>query len=251
MKKIILSAIIAGLFVSGLAISGNAADNNVPERGVISVSTNANDEVSPDTVEINIAVKTKDSKSLQKAANENKTISDNVYSVLKSMINSQSGDYIKTADYSARPVYVYNNNKKVLDKYEVSNSIIVHTKSIDKTGNIIDKAIALGATDVNDLKFSVSNYENKCNELLAQASQKAKNRVDIVAKASGTYITGVKNMNISCSENSANRVTYRYMSKNLMAADGAAEAAAPQVATPIQSGVIKIYANLSAEYFIK
>ena len=250
MKKIILSAILAGIFVSGLAISGNAADNNVPERGFISVSTNANDEVSPDTVEINIAVKTKDNKSLQKAANENKTVSDNVYSALKLMINSQNGDYIKTADYSARPVYVYNNNKKILDKYEVSNSIIVHTKNIDKTGSIIDKAISLGATDVNDLRFSVSNYENKCNELLAQASQKAKNRVDIVAKASGTYVTGVKNMNISCSENSSNRVTYR-LSKNLMAADGAMEAAAPQVSTPIQSGVIKIYANLNAEYFIK
>ncbi len=250
MKKIILSAILAGIFVSGLAISGNAADNNAPERGFISVSTNANDEVSPDTVEINIAVKTKDNKSLQKAANENKTVSDNVYSALKLMINSQNGDYIKTADYSARPVYVYNNNKKILDKYEVSNSIIVHTKNIDKTGSIIDKAISLGATDVNDLRFSVSNYENKCNELLAQASQKAKNRVDIVAKASGTYVTGVKNMNISCSENSSNRVTYR-LSKNLMAADGAMEAAAPQVSTPIQSGVIKIYANLNAEYFIK
>lgn len=250
MKKIILSAILAGIFVSGLAISGNAADNSAPERGFISVSTNANDEVSPDTVEINIAVKTKDNKSLQKAANENKTVSDNVYSALKLMINSQNGDYIKTADYSARPVYVYNNNKKILDKYEVSNSIIVHTKNIDKTGSIIDKAISLGATDVNDLRFSVSNYENKCNELLAQASQKAKNRVDIVAKASGTYVTGVKNMNISCSENSSNRVTYR-LSKNLMAADGAMEAAAPQVSTPIQSGVIKIYANLNAEYFIK
>ena len=116
---------------------------------------------------------------------------------------------------------------------------------------MIDKAISLGATDVDDLRFSVSSYEDKCTELLAKASNKAKNRVDTVAKASGTYITGVKNMNISCSENTPNRVTYRYMAKNLMAADGAMEAAAPQVATPIQSGIIKIYANLNAEYFIK
>ena len=251
MKKIIVSAIAVGLFVSGLAVSSFAADNNTPERGFISVSTNASAEISPDTVEINIAIKTKDNKLLQKAASENKLISDKVYSALKAMINAQNGDYIKTADYSARPVYIYNNNKKVLDKYEVSNSIIVHTKNIEQTGSMIDKAIELGATDINDLSFSVSNYENKCTELLAKASQKAKNRVDTVAKASGTIIAGVKNMNISCSENSSNSVQYRYMSKNIMSLGASADEAVPATATPIQSGVIRIYANLNAEYFIK
>jgi len=252
MKKAIASALIAGLVISGLSITSFAADNNLPERGFISVSTTASAEISPDTVEINIAVKTKDTKSLQKAATENKLISDKVHAALKAMINTQNGDYIKTADYGARPVYTYTqNNKKVLDKYEVSNSIIVHTKNIEQAGNMIDTAISLGATDVNDLRFSVSNYENQCNELLEKASKKARNRVDVTAKASGTYITGVKNMNISCSENSGNRIQYRYMAKNMMVMDsaGAAPEAAPS--TPIQSGVIKIYANLNAEYFIK
>lgn len=54
------------------------------------------------------------------------------------------------------------------------NSIIVHTKNVDKAGNIIDKAISLGATNVNDLNFSVSNYEAQCNDLLAIAAKKAK-----------------------------------------------------------------------------
>ena len=54
-------------------------------------------------------------------------------------------DYIKTADFSATPIYNYVNKKRVFDKYEVSNTIIVHTKNIDKAGEIIDKAIAAGA----------------------------------------------------------------------------------------------------------
>ena len=252
MKRIIASALVAGLFVTGFSLTSSAADSNVPERGTLSVSTTANAEITPDVVEINIAVKTKDSKSLQKAAADNKLISDNVYTAVKAMINAQNGDYIKTADYNARPVYIYtNNNKKVLDKYEVSNSIIVHTKNIEQTGKIIDKAISLGATDVNDLRFSVSSYEKQCNDLLAIASNKAKTRADVTAKASGTYITGVKNLNISCSENSSNRVQYRFMAKN-MAMGATADAAVPEAAsTPIQSGIIKIYANLNAEYFIK
>ena len=168
------------------------------------------------------------------------------------MINTQNGDYIKTANYNARPVYVYNsNNKKVFDKYEVSNSIIVHTKNINQIGDIIDKSISLGATDINDLQFSISNYEKQCNELLVIAANKAKTRADVVAKASSTYITGVKDMNISCSENSINRVQYRYMAKNLMASGATTDSEAAPGATPIQSGIIKLYVNLNAVYFIK
>ena len=253
MKKFIAAAIVAGMVVSGYGLISYGAECCAPEKGTLSVSTTANAEISPDLVEINIAIKTKDNKSLQKAAADNKLISDNVYAAIKAMINTSNGDYLKTADYNARPVYTYtSNNKKVLDKYEVSNNIIVHTKNIEQTGKIIDKAISLGATDVNDLRFSVSNYEKQCNDLLTIASNKAKTRADVTAKASGTYITGVKNMNISCSENSSNRVQYRYMAKNMAFGASNDEAAAPQaVATPIQSGIIKIYANLNAEYYIK
>ena len=252
-KKIIAAGLIAGLFVSGYGLTFAACDcQTTQQKGTISVSTNANAEIVPDTVEINIAVKTQDTKSLQKAATDNKLISDKVYEAAKTMINTQNGDYIKTANYNARPVYVYNsNNKKVFDKYEVSNSIIVHTKNINRIGDIIDKSISLGATDINDLQFSISNYEKQCNELLVIAANKAKTRADVVAKASSTYITGVKDMNISCSENSINRVPYRYMAKNLMASGATADSEAAPGATPIQSGIIKLYVNLNAVYFIK
>ena len=255
MKKILLASLIAGTIAVGAQISTVYADTTATQqqRGTISVSTNANADVTPDTVEISLAIKTNDSKSLQKATSENKLISDKVYGALKNMINTQNGDYIKTANYNARPVYVYNsNNKRVLDKYEASNNIIVHTKNIDKAGNMIDKALELGATDVNSINFSLSNYDNKCNSLLEEAAKKAKTRVDIVAKSSGTYVTGVKNINMNCSENSVNRIQYRVMKSAAFGTNAMAdEAVAEPSATPIQSGSIKIYANLSAEYFIK
>lgn len=251
MKKFIAAALVAGLLTSGYSIAFAAADNTTQQRGTVSVNTTAKAEVAPDTVEINIGVKTHDYKSLQKAAAENKLISDKVYENAKSMINAQNGDYIKTADYNARPVYTYVNNKRVLDKYEVSNSIIIHTKNVDQIGAIIDKSISLGATDVNDLQFSVSNYEKQCNELLVIAANKAKTRADAVAKASSSYITGVKDMNLSCSENSPNRIQYRYMAKNMAAGIAEDSVATAESGTPIQSGIIKIFANLNAIYFIK
>lgn len=251
MKKILTTAVVIGLAACCSGVT-SAAITEQPERGYISVNTSANTEVSPDVVEISIAVRTHDSRSMVKATAENKEISDKVYTELKSMINSANGDYVKTADFKATPLYTYSSNgKRNFDKYEVSNNIIVHTKNIDKAGSMIDKAINLGATNVNDLIFSVSNYEAQCNDLLAIAAKKAKTRADIVAKTSASYITGIKSMNISCSTNENNRVQYRLYAKNMMADSAAGAPEAAPTATPIQGGIIKIYANLNASYFVK
>lgn len=220
------------------------------ERGYISVNTSANAEIAPDIAEVSIAVVTYDNKSMQKATTENKEISDKVISTLKSMINTANGDYIKTANFNASPQYIYKDNKRILDKYQVSNSVIVHTKSIDKVGSMIDKSIALGATNVNSLNFSVSNSESQCNDLITLASKRAKERVDAALKPLTSTVTGIKSMDISCSTNNSVRPQYRMMKANMMMADGAV-AEAQQTSTIIEQGVVKIYANVNAQYFVK
>ncbi len=220
----------------------------VIERGYISVNTSANTEVAPDVAEISIAVVTYDAKSMQKATLSNKEISENVINALKTMINTNNGDYIKTSDFHASPIYSYSGSKRTLDKYQVSNSVIVHTKSIDKVGEIIDKSISLGATNVNNLSFSVSNYERQCNELLALAVDKAQKRVLAASKAAGTTVDGVRSMDINCSAN--NSYQPRMLMANKMMASGEADSVSA-VSTTIESGVIKIYATLNASYFVK
>lgn len=249
MKKLLLAVAVLGLAAGLAATSVNAAEDT---RGYVTVATSANTEVSPDVVEINISVKTKDSKSLQKATAENKEISDKVYNAIKGMIDTTKGDYVKTSDFNATPVYRYTNSKQIFDRYEVSNSVIVKTKNIAQAGDIIDKAISLGATNVNDLVFSISNYDNQCNDLIAVAAKKARTRGDIMAKSAGSYITGIKSMNASCSTSQNRPVQYRLMAKNVALSAGSADASAPEMSsTPIQGGIIKIYANLNTSFFVK
>ena len=160
MKKFLLIAALSIVILGSLSTQAITTTNGI-ERGYISVNTTANAELAPDVAEVSIAVQTFDTKSMQKATLQNKEISEKVIKELKGMINPVNGDFIKTTDYNASPIYTYNGNKRNLDKYQVSNSVVVHTKSIDKVGSMIDKAIALGATNVNSLSFSVSNYENQ------------------------------------------------------------------------------------------
>ncbi len=245
MKKFLISAAIVSLALGCATVQ---AISESIERGYISVNTSANAELAPDVAEISIAVKTYDNKSMQKATLQNKEISEQVIATLKSMIDTSKGDYIKTADFSATPIYSYSGNKRNFDKYQVSNSVVVHTKSIDKIGTMIDKSIALGATDVNSLNFSVSNYEAQCNDLLTLAAKKASARANAVAKTVPTTLSGIRSMDVSCSTSNSSRPQYKMLMANrAMMMDSEAAGSS----TTIESGVIKVFANVSATYFVK
>lgn len=245
MKKFLISAAIVSLALGCATVQ--AISENI-ERGYISVNTSANAELAPDVAEISIAVKTYDNKSMQKATLQNKEISEQVIATLKSMIDTSKGDYIKTADFSATPIYSYSGNKRNFDKYQVSNSVVVHTKSIDKIGTMIDKSIALGATDVNSLNFSVSNYEAQCNDLLTLAAKKASARANAVAKTVPTTLSGIRSMDVSCSTSNSSRPQYKMLMANrAMMMDSEAAGSS----TTIESGVIKVFANVNATYFVK
>lgn len=249
MNKFILSAVMFALMLSPLTAQAVVSGCEHCERASVSVSATATKEVAPDTVEISFAVTTYDGKSMQKAAAQNKEISDKIYTELKSLINSANGDFVRTANYNATALYNYNSGKRNFDKYQVSNNVVVKTKSIDKAGAMIDKATALGATEINNLNFSLSNYEAQSDELIAEAAKKAYAKASTLAKASSSTIAGVKNLSVN-SGNSIQRVMYSNVM--LKAAPAAGADTAESVATsPIEPGTINLRATVNASYFLK
>lgn len=246
MKKTFVILVLSALFISAVNINSEAIAAN--DKGVISVNTTSSLEVSPDLAEISFAVVSSDQKSMQKATSMNKEISDKVLSQLKLMIDPNNGDYIKTSDFSANPVYSYVNSKKIFEKYEVTNRVLVHTKSIDKVGEMIDKAILAGATNVDNLSFSLSDYETQCNELISNATKKAGIRANAIAKSLGSSIRGISSITSSCSTNNFNPPRL-YMAKNMIA-DVASESYSFG-STSISNGVIKINASVNAGFFVK
>lgn len=257
MKKIIIVALFGVMAVSSTAVILPADAINTQteqdKRGYVTVSYTAEKEVAPDTVEVSISVKTDDKKSMQVATQENKEISDKIYAYLKGMITPANGDYIKTSNFSARPNYIYNSGKRSFDKYEVSNNIIVHTKSIDKISTMIDKSLTLGATDIDSLNFSLSEKDAQCADLLSNATKQARKRADIIAAAAGSSVAGIKTIDTSCTVNRYGNVNYTRNSLMMKAAgsvmeDGATTEAAP---TQIEAGVIKIYSNINAAFYLK
>lgn len=243
------AALLVMPFTSTSAGAVNRADE-LDKQGVVSVSYTAEKEVSPDTVQISIAVKTTDIHSMQNAAKQNKEISDKIYNYLKGTINPANSDYIKTSNYSARPVYIYQDRKQVFEKYEVSNNIIVHTKSIDKIAQMIDKSLTLGATNIDSLNFSLSEKDKYCDELLAKATTEVVNRANIVANTAGTSVDGIKSIGTSCSLNQYQAVNYARNSL-MMAKSAVSEDAAMGSSSPIEAGVIKVYSTVNGVFRLK
>ena len=214
------------------------------DTGWVSVQTEANTEIAPDVVEIKIEVKTDDTKSLQKATDDNKEITEKIYTELSAMIDQEKGDFIKTKNFNATPIYSYKNEKKSIIKYEVTNSIIVHTKAVQDAGKIIDKAILFGATNINNINFSISSYDKQCNDLLAIAAKKAKSRANSIVTAGGSTLGNIKSIDGSCSTNQNTAVPYRMLAKNTFA--DSASAGMETISSPIQGGMIKLFANINA-----
>ena len=252
MKKILVAISVIGILAGCANLSSQAVTttDNTKDKGYISLNTYAELETTPDVAEIAFAIKTSDTKSMQKATNANKEISDKVYSELKAMINPASGDYIKTLNFNAQPVYSYTNSKKNFDKYEVSNRVIVHTKSIDKIGKMIDNALTAGATNVDSLSFSLSNYDSQCDDLISKAAQKAYKRANTIAKSLNTTILGVSSVNTNCNTNGNNQPRL-YMAKNMMADLAAGSVGEADSGMAISNGVIKINANVNVSFFVK
>ncbi|MCM1009842.1 MAG: SIMPL domain-containing protein [Fusobacterium sp.] len=218
-------------------------------QGSIYVDASSNIDLQPDVVEFNVIVTTKDRHSLENASITNKEISTKVYHDLTTMIDKTNGDYIKTIDYSARPTYYYSNGKQVFDRFEVTNTITVHTKKITDVGMFIDKALSLGATNIGNVEFKLEDQNTYCNELLSVATQKAKTKAETVAQASGQKITGIKELRTSCHVNSFNNGYPRYMNAKMTMAGAAYDGAVAESSTMVSGGAMKLYATVNAEFY--
>lgn len=235
-----LLALIIALFAIGIVSHSTMADTVEKDKGYISVNQSITKEVSPNQAEITFSIETSD-KSMRKASDDNKLIANKVYTSLKTILGAL--DYVKTNDYSAKPQYIYTkDNKKVLDKYVVTNSITVKTKKIELVSKLIDTAIAQGATNVSNLQFSTTDYDCICNDVLAELTKKTYKQTDSIAKSINAQIISIKSINATCNPDSNPRPFYSIMAKGSM--DNAS-------ATPIESGKIKIYANIDSSFYVK
>lgn len=224
---------------SGFVPTASAAvDRPFP---AITVTGEAEISVAPDVAETSAGVTT-EAKTVREASEANAQAMTAVIAALK---QAGLGDKdIQTGHISVQPVYNNTQSKKEgrpdeprIVGYRVGNQVRLKVRNLARLGEVLDQAIAAGATDVFGVSFTVSEASKALDAARAAAIADAKRKADIYAKAAGAQV----GRPIDISEaNAAPRPMARF------AASAANRAmAAP---TPVAAGENTLHISLSVTY---
>ena len=231
MVKVIFLAIFMLTFMINVTVS---AEEYVP---TISVSGEGVIEVPPDiaTISLGVVSRNKDAAQVQ---SDNARIATNVInSVVALGIERRN---IRTGNYNFRQVYHNDdNNRRVFDGYEVTNTVTIIVNDLSKIGKIIDSALSNGANQVDSLNFGIRDKEKFQNDALRLAVRDALKKAEIAAAELGKSIVSVRSVSINSASISVPRMEKLAMRNT----DSSFE-------TPIESGTLNCSASVHVEFEI-
>lgn len=218
---------------------------SLAEMGYINIYLSDKQDLTPDKAQIVITVETND-KSSKIATENNKKISSLVQTKIKTYIDTKNGDYVKTSNYSLTPRYKYKDGKSIFDKYVIQNSITVYTKNLDNISKIIDTAIENGATDISNLNYTLSNYDEACTAMISDLLKKSQANANKMLSPIKQQTAGIKSINTNCSTTSNNNRVY--VAKALKTESTSAD---NYNSTTINHGKVTLNASVDVSYFVK
>lgn len=248
-KTVLLTALVL-IAAAAFCVLPAAAEDSIKDH-VITVSGYGESTSTPDMATLSLGIETEGA-DVAKAQKENTEKMNKVISALKSAGIADSD--IKTNRYSmySNEISEYNAGKYKVGTivYYVSNTVSVTTYDVAKVGDLIDKAVAAGANNVNSLQFSLSNekYIQERKAALVSAVKAARADADAVAGALGIAITGTGRISI---DQSYKPVSYNSVPEVMMYSATDAAMPSPKAAvggTSVESGSLKTTASVSVTY---
>jgi uncharacterized protein YggE len=220
--------------IYGLDTNGTAPEHTISVTGTGRVI------VSPDVADLRIGVSV--TKPTVKAARESaaETMTRVVAAIKK--LGVADAD-IQTTILSLQPMYDYSTNSTPprVTGYQLSNSVSVTVRNLDKVGDAIDDSLAAGATSFDGVSFRVDDPAKAEAQARAAAMAQAKAKADTLAKGAGVSITGVASISETTSP-----VPYPVY----YAADAGAAAPSKSVPTPVEAGTNEVTVTVSVSYLI-
>ena len=150
-------------------------------------------------------------------------------------------DAIRTTGYDLQQEYDYVNGKQVSRGYIARNSIEVRVDEIERAGDVLDAAVAAGATSVGGIQFDLKDRDKVEREALRLAVADARARADAAASGAARTVDRVLRIEESRATVSPPMPQFRMVA--------AAAEAAPQ--TPIAAGQIEVRAEVTLTASLK
>lgn len=167
---------------------------DVAPKRTIGVKGSAEVSALADRVEVSAAVATS-AKSAAEALDANNVVMARILDGLKA--DGIGRERVRTTGFSIAPQHPplgsdsYKSNELVTTGYVVKNSINVTLPVSDYSGKLLDRIIRLGATNIDSVVFSVTDYTKHDDKVRELAVLNAKKRAEIAAKALGLHLGAV------------------------------------------------------------
>ena len=211
------------------------------QRGI---SVNGSGKVSgkPDVAKLSLGVQA-EADTVQSARDRAAISLDAIIKTLKT--NGVAEKDIQTQQLNIQPQYDYNNGNQRLRGFQVTNTLSVTVRDINKTSQIVDDAVKAGGneTTIQNLAFTIDNPADLQNQAREKAVADARSKAATLAKSAGVSLGDA----MTISENSYTPVFYD--ARAGVAADKSAQSAAPQ--TPIQPGELDVTVDVAITWTIK
>lgn len=193
----------------------------------------------PDIAEISLGLMT-EKISVAEAQKENTEKMNQILAELKKMSIEEKD--IKTTNYSIYPRYDWADGKQTLKGYQVSQSVTVKIRNLDKIGAVLEMAGRLGANQTGGLSFTIDEPEKLKQQAREKALLNAKEKAEALAKVAGVKLGRL----VSFTESSGNAYpVYRDTSMSF-GLGGAEKAVAP--APEVEPGSQDVIVNVSVTY---
>jgi uncharacterized protein YggE len=238
---VLLVVVVIGVVVIRNGIKQyNYIGRVVEQRDTITISGEGKVIAIPDIATIQLGLVT-EKKTVAAAQKENTDKMNQLNKQLKDQ-GVESKD-IQTSNYSIYPQYDYNNGKQTLRGYQVSQTVNVKIRNLDKVGDIISAAGTLGLNQVGGLSFDIDEPETLKQEARIKALENAREKANALADIMDVKLGKVVSFNESSQYPSPIYKSY--------AMDSGIGGGAAVPAPDIQSGSMEIVIDATVVYEIK
>jgi len=217
-------------------------------HNAITVSDTGEIYVKPDLAQVSLSVVTEAATVKEVMDNNAKTMNGVIDAVKAKGVEEKD---LKTTAFNIQPRYeygqdsqplFYSSGKRTLAGYEITQTLQVKIRDLEKAGDIISAATASGANEVSALVFTVDQQDEYKKEARTQAIEKAKNKAEELALQLGIKLGRISGF----SESSYDPW---YYADNVLLKEAGTGGSAPQ--PQIESGENRISVTVSITYEIQ
>lgn len=231
-----ISGFLATSLITLIAVPAFAGDLTITGTGRVSAT--------PDIATVSTGVVTHSATAREALDGNTKAMADLIAVLKEAGLEPRD---IQTSNFSVTPDYVYSDQRDEngftkapqIAGYQVSNSVSIVVRDLEKLGSVLDQAVTVGANQINSVSFSVADttaiYEQAREAAVADALAKA----NTYAKAANITLSSIDSIT-EVGAPSTSPIMYR-------------AAAAPMAgdSVPVQSGELDFTINTQISWDIK